>query len=201
VFVRVGSAQAPLKWRQPEATSNFPDEPEVLMTQEVCALVFDKSKPTRPRTDFLDQWIPIDLVKSYEERLRKIDIQDGTSDLVLVQAKYETMTTPKTSRFTARWLPVSVVRSVAEHNAKIEPIQKAALMAALVGIPISKKPVTKKPRLGDKSARCSVQIGDKVRKKYSNYGTYNGTIIEVRVACCVGMSVLLSCSRVLNGCD
>ena len=76
MFVRVGSAQAPLKWRQPEATSNFPDEPEVLMTQEVCALVFDKSKPTRPRTDFLDQWIPIDLVKSYEERLRKIDKQD-----------------------------------------------------------------------------------------------------------------------------
>ena len=171
------------------------------MTQEVCALVFDKSKPTRPRTDFLDQWIPIDLVKSYEERLRKIDIQDGTSDLVLVQAKYETMTTPKTSRFTARWLPVSVVRSVAEHNAKIEPIQKAALMAALVGIPISKKPVTKKPRLGGKSARCSVKIGDKVRKKYSNYGTYNGTIVEVRVACCVGMFVLLSCSRVLHGCD
>ena len=59
----------------------------------------------------------------------------------------------------------------------------------------------KKPRLGDKSARCSVKIGGKVRKKYSHYGTYNGTIVEVRVACCVGMFVLLSCSRVLHGFD
>ena len=78
-----------------------------------------------------------------------------------------------------------------------------------MGLPISKKlgsPVSapvraKKPRLGGKSARCSVKIGDKVRKKYSNYGTYNGTIVEVRVACCVGMFVLLSCPRVLHGCD
>ena len=214
--MRVGSAQAPLKWRQPEATSNFPDEPEVLMTQEVCALVFDKSKPTRPRANFLEQWIPIDLVKSYEERLAKITKKEtGTSDFVRVQAKYETSTTPKTTQFTARWLPVSVVCSVAEHNTKIEPVQKSALLGALTGLPISKRPVqkaaltgalvglpsSKKPRLGDKSARCSVKIGDKVRKKYSNCGSYNGTVVEVRVACCVGMFVLLFCSRVLHGYD
>ena len=71
--MRLGRRAAELQWRSASGVA------EVLMTKEVCALVFDHHASYRHKELFPNHLVPVDIVKLYTERLRA---QSGAAEKV-----------------------------------------------------------------------------------------------------------------------